>query len=184
MDIPTVTTARLLLRPFRTEDAEPLFHILGEEGVLRYFPSPDPPPLDRVERFVIRQLQHWEEHGFGWWAVEPRDEARLIGWNGLQYLPETDEVEVAFLLSRPYWGRGLAAEGARAGLHFGFAQLGIEQIVAIVHRENRASQRVIEKLGMTMAGPAIYFGIEVYRYVIEASEFRDSNFAPPTCETS
>ena len=70
MNIPTLTTPRLTLRPFTEADAEPLHRILNEDGILRYFPRPDPPDLARVERLVAGQLRHWEEHGLGWWAVE------------------------------------------------------------------------------------------------------------------
>lgn len=172
MPIPTMTTPRLTLRPFSEEDAPALQRILGVEGVLRYFPSPDPPTLERVQRFIAGQLKQWQEHGLGWWAVEPRAEKRLIGWNGLQYLPETGETEVGFLLDKAYWGQGLATEGARVGLLFGFDTLKLEQIIALVHPENEASQRVIAKLGMPLVERTQYFGMDVYRYVLSASAFR------------
>ncbi|MDQ7780595.1 MAG: GNAT family N-acetyltransferase [Planctomycetota bacterium] len=166
MKIPTITTRRLVLRPFTERDVGPLHRILCEEGVLRYFPNPNPPARDAVERFVVDQLRRWWQDGFGWWAVTPRSRRALIGWNGLQFLPETNEVEVGFLLSREFWGRGLALEGALAGLKYGFDTLGLESIIALVHPENRASRRVIEKLGMSFVDRARYFGMEVDRYRI------------------
>jgi RimJ/RimL family protein N-acetyltransferase len=171
MDVPTFTTERLVLRPFTEQDAGPLYEILAQEDVLRYFPNPGRMPRDRVERFVAHQIRHWEDHGFGWWAVEPRDKSELIGWNGLQYLPDTDEIEIGYLLAKGYWGRGLATEGARPGLRFGFETLGLEHIVAVVHPENVASQRVLEKLGMTFTNEADYFGMHVYRYEIDAAAY-------------
>jgi ribosomal-protein-alanine N-acetyltransferase len=144
---------------------------MGERDVLRYFPRTDPPPRDRVQKVVSGQLKHWDEHGYGWWAVEPRPERRFIGWCGLQYLPETDEVEVAYLLARAFWGKGLATEGAMASLQYGFEQHQLDTIVAIVHPENIASRRVIEKLGMSFTGGAHYFGMDVYRYVLDRSSF-------------
>lgn len=163
--IPTLTTTRLTLRPFTAADVEPLHLILQQERILRYFPRPDPPNRARVERLVAEQLQQWAEHGLGWWAVELRATGELLGWNGLQYLPETDEVEVGYLLSRPHWGQGLATEGATAALRFGFETLGLSRIVGIVHPENAASQRVLEKTGLTRINEADYFGMHVYRYV-------------------
>ena len=77
MNIPTLTTSRLTLRPFTEADAEPLHRILNEDGILRYFPRPDPPDLARVERLIAGQLRHWEEHGLGWWAVELRSTSEL-----------------------------------------------------------------------------------------------------------
>lgn len=171
MTIPTLRTRRLRLRPFEEADSERLHRILGEEGILRYFPNPEPPPLERVERLVAHQLEHWEEHRLGWWAVEPIEDPELIGWVGLQFLPETGETEVAYLLSKAYWGQGLATEGARASLQFGFEKLGLETIIALVHPENWASIRVIEKLAMRFVDQANYFGMDLYRYSLDVSSW-------------
>ena len=171
MHIPTVKTDRLILRPFTEHDAEELHRILAQEGVLRYFPNTEPPPLDRVQKFIAAQLEHWDEHGFGWWAVEQKPGKEIIGWNGLQYLTDTEEVEIGFLLSKPTWGQGFATEGAREGLKYGFETLGLERIVGIVHPENISSQGVLEKLGLTFKNEAEYFGMEVYRYVIDAASY-------------
>jgi RimJ/RimL family protein N-acetyltransferase/GNAT superfamily N-acetyltransferase len=165
MNIPTLTTSRLTLRPFTEADAEPLHRILNEDGILRYFPRPDPPDLTRVQRLIAGQLRYWEEHGLGWWAVELRDTGELLGWNGLQYLPDTEEVEVGYLLSRRHWGQGLATEGAQASLRFGLETLRLGSIVGIVHPENIASQRVLAKAGLTFINEADYFGMHVCRYV-------------------
>ena len=171
MVIPTLTTSRLILRPFIEADAEPLHRILNEDGILRYFPRPDPPDMARVQRIIAGQLRHWEEHGLGWWAVELRSTgelratSELLGWSGLQYLPETKEVEVGYLLSQRHWGQGLATEGAQAALRFGVETLGLGGIIGIAHPENIASQRVLEKAGLTFINEADYFGMHVCRYV-------------------
>ena len=167
MNVPTFETDRLRLRPFTLEDSSGLHKILSVEGVLRYYPSSDPPDLERVQRLITRQLDHWEEHGFGWWAVEDITNKQLIGWSGLQYLPETDEIEIGYLLARPYWGKGLATEGARIGIEFGFKQLEIPTIIGIVHPENLASQRVLEKIGLVFQEEAEYFGMRCYKYLVE-----------------
>lgn len=171
MRIPTVTTDRLVLRPFREEDAPALHRIYCEKGVLRYFPKTDPRTLNQVQEQVAGQLKHWEKHGYGWWAVEPRSKSEFIGWSGLQHLPDTGETEVAGLLAREYWGQGLAVEGAREGLRYGFENLDLKTIVGIVHPENSASRRVLEKLGMSYSNDAEYFGMKVCRYIIEASSY-------------
>ncbi len=167
MEIPTITTPRLLLRGFTEADAEHLHHILQGKDVLRYFPNPTPPSGESVEKLIAGQLRHWQEHGFGWWAVQSRADGALLGWCGLGFLPETQEVEVAYLLGRPYWGQGLATEAARASLAYGFEKIKLERIVAIVHPENIASQRVAEKIGLTFVDENHYFGMDCYRYAIE-----------------
>jgi RimJ/RimL family protein N-acetyltransferase len=171
MRIPTITTSRLVLRAFTAGDVEPLHHILGGRDVLRYFPNTDPPSRDKVQRLISGHLRHWEERGYGWWAVEPRSKNELIGWSGLTFLPETEEVEVAYLLGQAFWGKGLATEAARACVQYGFENVGLESIVGIVHPENIASQRVIEKLGMSFVDQSTYFGMECYRYSMDRSSF-------------
>jgi ribosomal-protein-alanine N-acetyltransferase len=166
MGIPTIKTERLNLRPFTLQDAEPLRQILCVPGVLEYFPSSDPPDLERVQKLVQKQIDHWREHDFGWWAVETIEEGELIGWSGLQYLPETDEIEIGYLLSKPYWGEGLATESAIAGLDYGFRTLEIQEIVGIVHPENITSQRVLQKIGLEYQEEAEYFGMACYKYLM------------------
>ena len=112
-------------------------------------------------------LKHWEEYGYGLWAVDSGADGQLIGRCGLQYLPETDEVEVDFILGPKYWGQGLATEAALASLQYGFENLNLDIIVGIVHIENAASQRVLEKIGMRIAEAKSYFGMACYRYAIE-----------------
>lgn len=173
MDIPTIETARLTLRPFNLDDSKPLYQILSVPNVLRYFPSSDPPDLDRVEKLIERRIKHWQDYGYGWWAVVPHTEQQLIGWSGLQYLPDTDEIEIGYLLSKPYWGKGLATESAIAGLAFGFDRLGLREIIGIVHPENIASQGVLKKIGMQFVKQAHYFGMDCYQYKINSKEKLD-----------
>ena len=94
MDTPSLRTSRLLLRPWSPDDAEALFEILQEKDVLRYLPNTNPPPLEKVEKYIKRQLTHWQEGGYGHWAVVSQENGLLLGWNGLEYLPKS---------TRPKW---------------------------------------------------------------------------------
>lgn len=175
MTTPTLTTQRLTLRPFTADDVEAMYHILNQEGVLRYFPPTDPPGRDRVERMILRLMSHWDERGYGLWAVTSRGDGTLLGRCGLQYLPDTKEVEVDFILGRPYWGQGYATEAGRASLGFGFEELDLEHIVGVAHVENRASQRVLEKLGMHLVECKPLFGIDCCLYRIDRTTYRGAD---------
>jgi ribosomal-protein-alanine N-acetyltransferase len=166
LDTPKFITSRLNLRPFNLDDVDPLFQILGVPGVLLYFPNPDPPEKDRVQKLIEGQINHWHDHGYGWWAVELKSDQKLIGWSGLQYLPDTDEIEIGYLLAKSHWGKGLATESALVGLDFGFNELGLTEIVGIVHPENIPSQRVLEKIGLQFVQEAKYFGMDCFKYSI------------------
>ena len=164
--IPTFSTDRLILRPLSEADAPALLELLGTGDVLRYFPNPAPPDRARVDRIISHHLNMWADLGRGWWALELRAQPGLIGCAGLEFLPETGETEVAYLLGRAYWGQGLATEAARAALNYGFETLGLTSIVGLVHPENRASSHVLEKLGLTFVDRSSYFGLEMNRYRI------------------
>lgn len=170
MSTPTIATSRLILRPFTSEDTDALHQILSVPGVLIYFPSPDPPERDRVEKLIERQIKHWEDFGYGWWAVERLADKKLLGWSGLQYLPETNEIEIGYLLGKPFWGTGLATESAQEGISYGFESLGLQEIVGIVHPENLGSQRVLEKIGLHFIREAEYFGMACYLYKTNSAE--------------
>ena len=166
---PILRTERLTLRPFLPEDALVLHRIYQAEGVLRYFPNPVSPPLEKMERFVLLQEAHWEKYGYGNWGILPEGLEQIIGWVGLQYLPELDETEVGFLLDTPFWGKGYATEAARASVKFGFENFGFNHIIALVHPENLASRRVIEKCGMEFQETISLWGISLDRFLVDKS---------------
>jgi RimJ/RimL family protein N-acetyltransferase len=163
----TIQTERLILRQLQALDAITLHRIYQSDGVLQYFPNPHPPALEKVERFIAGQQAHWEKHGFGDWGILLAGDDQIIGWAGLQYLPELDETEVGFLLDRPYWGMGYATEAAQASLSFGFKYFDLDHIIALVHPGNLASRRVIEKNGMDYVESVQLWGIELMRYLLK-----------------
>jgi ribosomal-protein-alanine N-acetyltransferase len=163
---PTLTTPRLALRPFTQEDIEPLHVIMSAPDVMRYFPRTDSPDLERTQRMIAHQIDEWATRGYGWWAVTWAADGALLGWCGLQYLPDTDETEVGYLLGQPWWGRGLATEAARASVAYGFERFGFAEIIGITHPENLASQRVLQKCGMTFTAATNYFGMDCFRFSV------------------
>jgi ribosomal-protein-alanine N-acetyltransferase len=148
MPSPFLRTSRLVLRPWRDDDLEPLAAMSADPEVMRHFPS----VLDRdaSAALLARLRAHFDEHGFGFWAAET--EAGFVGCIGLLRVtfvaPFSPCVEVGWRLARHVWGLGLATEGAAAALRFGFDVLGEREIVSFAVPANRASQRVMERLGM------------------------------------
>lgn len=143
-------TERLILRPWRDEDLEPFAAMNADPEVMRYFQS----TLDRPAsaRLIDRIREHFAQHGFGPWAIEIPEVAPFIGFTGL-LVPDFDAfftpcVEVLWRVAREHWGRGYAPEAAREAMRYGFEQAGLEEIVSYSVEGNRASRRVMEKLGM------------------------------------
>ncbi|WP_420629516.1 GNAT family N-acetyltransferase [Candidatus Leptofilum sp.] len=171
MKIPTLETDNLRLRPFSIIDTTAMHQIFNTKNVLKYFPGPRTLTVAQVQRSINRLLDHWQVKGYGLWALESRATGELVGRCGLQHITETDEVEIDFIVSPKFWGRGFATEAGQASLQYGFETLNQSLIVGIVHPENIASQRVLTKLGMQFAEETQYFGMAVQRFVKTHPEF-------------
>ena len=166
-----VETPRLLLRPFIPTDARDLCELMIPEDVRKYLPTSVPYNLIRAEKYITAQVQHWKTYCCGWWAAERKDAPGLVGWGGLQFLPDTGETEVGYVIGRPSWGQGYATELAGAALAYGFNHLGLSEIIGLTHPENIASQRVLENVGLRYCGLQEYFGMPSSTYRVTREEF-------------
>lgn len=140
------------------------------------------PTLSRAESdaAVARVEAHFEERGFGFWAVEIPGVTRFAGFIGL-LVPRfeahfTPCVEVGWRLATDFWGHGYATEGARAALAFGFESLKLQEIVSYTVPANRRSRQVMERLGMArnpaddFDHPALPAGHALRRHVLYRSQ--------------
>jgi len=166
MNIPTIETAHISLRPWGPADADAWYAVLQEPDLLKYFPDPKAPSRRMADRYIEHHLEHWQAFGYGHWVVVTRDERRVVGWTGLEYLPELEQTELAYLLSRSVWGHGYATEAARAAVRFAFEAVRLDELIALVHPENAASIRVAEKCGMCLLDRVTLWGLEMGRYRI------------------
>jgi ribosomal-protein-alanine N-acetyltransferase/3-dehydroquinate dehydratase/shikimate dehydrogenase len=152
----TLTTARLLLRPWRASDREPFQHLNADPCVMEYFPSTLTP--EETDAAIARIESHFVRHGFGLFAAELIEEKKFIGYVGLSVpsfnAPFMPAVEIGWRLAFDYWRRGLATEGARAVLNHAFETIGLESVVSFTVPANTRSRRVMEKLGMVHDPPA------------------------------
>jgi RimJ/RimL family protein N-acetyltransferase len=163
----TLTTEHLILRQFNKDDTQALFKIVQEPDIFRYFPTKTPWPMEKVESAIAHQLNSWRLVGYGQWAVTLKESGQFMGWCGLESLSDTNETEVGYLLSQEYWGMGYATEAARESVKFGLETTGLKEIIGLTDPENTASQRVLEKCGMTFTRRQVYFGMEMFRYAIQ-----------------
>lgn len=165
--IVSLATARLVLRPFTPGDREALFTILQEPDILQYFPTKTAWSLEKTGRYIEHQLEHWAKFGYGHWAATLAESDRFMGWCGLEYLPDTNETEVGYLLSGEFWGKGYATEAASASVRFGTETAGLKEIIGLTDPLNAASQRVLEKSGLKFTRRQAYFGMEMFRFAIQ-----------------
>jgi len=143
-------TSRLTLREFHPEDVDALSLILSDPETMRFYVK----PFDRrgTEEWITRNRQRYTKDGHGLWAMILKASGELIGDCGLtvQDVEGANEIEIGYHVRRDHWGQGFATEAARACRDYGFAHLGVSQLVSIIRPENLASRRVAEKNGMVI----------------------------------
>jgi RimJ/RimL family protein N-acetyltransferase len=143
-------TERLLMRRWRASDREPFAAINADEHVMELMPG----TLKRAESdaYLDSIEQHFDEHGFGLWALQLRDGGELIGLTGLNMVAFdahfTPAVEIGWRLAHSAWGHGYASEAARIALRVGFEQACLAEIVSMTSELNTRSQAVMEQIGM------------------------------------
>jgi RimJ/RimL family protein N-acetyltransferase len=160
-------TPRLLIREFVEDDAADFFAFNSDPRVMRYTGEPPSTSVDQV-RQQIRDYPDYRKHGFGRWAVVFKPDGLIVGFNGLKYLDELQEVDLGYRFRSDYWGRGIATESSEAVLDYGFRELGLKRIIALVLPDNAASIHVLEKLGMSFEGMVNYCDDHAQRWVIES----------------
>ncbi|NNF36741.1 MAG: GNAT family N-acetyltransferase [Saprospiraceae bacterium] len=103
--------------------------------------------MEETERRIIEDvLGDYKKYGYGRLAVVLKSEKKFIGFTGLKYLDDMDEVDLGYRFISKYWGQGFATESARASVKMGFETLGLNRIIAMVLQDNLGSIRVLEKL--------------------------------------
>lgn len=160
-----LVTERLRLAPIASSHADAWYRtIWSDPDVTRYLPPRQPIPRDQVDQRIARAASHWDRHGFGIWVVEEVSSGDVLGHTGLLVVNEPPAVELVYALGRHAWGRGVATEAAASVVGHAFRDLSLKELVALVLPENRASIRVLEKLGFEQAGETARFGGQLLRY--------------------
>ncbi len=127
---------------------------------------------DATRSYLEAVIQHWEDHGFGFWIFYDKATGELVGRGGLRRLEieGTPEVEVAYAVVSDRWGQGLATEMAEAAVAVAFGKLKLASVVAFTFSSNKASRRVMEKVGFSYERDIVYADLPhvLYRLTAEA----------------
>lgn len=129
-------------------------------------------PLDRAaaEERLRRNDVEWGERGHGLLAVLDRDNGAFLGRCGLKHWPQFDETEVGWALRRDAWGRGYATEAGLACIRWGFAELDVPYLTAMIDPANVRSVRVAERLRLTPLRHDVLLGDPVVVYSLDRSD--------------
>ena len=152
-ELPTLETARLVLRPFAKADIDEVARLAGAREVARYtLHIPHPYQRHMAESWIASHRERYDEGVALTLAVTERQGRSLVGAMGLSVDAGNLTGELGYWIGVPYWGRGYATEAAQAVLAHGFGPLGLERIHACHLAPNLASGRVMQKLGMVQEG--------------------------------
>ena len=157
-------TPRLYLRQFTETDAPLVRQLNAEPRVLQYIPEPAPESDEQARQIIVDIILPQYKKNLGRWAVHTKDNNEFIGWCGLKWLKEVDEIDLGFRFKPSAWGKGYATEAAQHTLNYGLQQLQLKKIAAHAHIDNIASQKVLEKIGMQYVGEGVEDGILLKGY--------------------
>jgi [ribosomal protein S5]-alanine N-acetyltransferase len=160
-------TDRLCLWEFVEEDAQAFFELNSNPDVVRFTGDG---PLTSVEEarkgLRERPINDYRTHGFGRWAVVHKQSDKIIGFAGLKYLDDLQEVDLGYRLLPEYWGQGLTTEASIACVQYGLTTLKLPRILGLVDPANVASVRVLEKSGLTFDTMIEYRSQQVAMYSV------------------
>jgi RimJ/RimL family protein N-acetyltransferase len=165
-------TERLRMRLFTAADFERMCEITSDPEVMRHIGYGH--PLTREETLINLNtiMNAFRRRGYGRWALERRDTGLLVGYCGLSSGNPEVGVELAYMLAREEWGKGLALEAARASLRYGFETLGLDSVAGLTFHANRRSRLVLERLGLRFVRDAYYYDFACVHYLIERRDWR------------
>jgi len=182
LSIPEIETTRLRLRSFMPDDLDDFASICSDREVMKHIGTGEPISRKEAELHMSGYVKYWAKQGLGRFAVTHKEHGELIGYCGFRLFRYpglrlfANTPEIVFLRKKTSWGRGLAAEAARACLRYGFEQKKYPRVVAITRGENTASQRALERIGMKQGKNVHYMEFDCAVYSILLEEFQPGDF--------
>lgn len=170
----TLHTARLRLEPLRDDHFDGLFAINSRPEVM-HFINGRPETQAETWTMIERVKERWVEFGFSWWAFVHAETVRMAGAGCIQHLQRdiTQPLEIGWRLHPDFWRQGLASEAAACMAAFAFDALQADDLVAVRVAENRASGRVMDRLGMRFRGTGHWYGRPGVMHGITAVQWRE-----------
>ncbi len=138
----------MFLREFSLLDAPHFYNLNQDHDVVKFSGDTSFISIHAAEVF-LKNYDHYQKYTFGRWAVIRKSDSEFLGWCGLKFSPELDEVDIGFRFHKRFWNQGYATEAARECIDYGFRKFNIKLIVGRAMKENLSSIRVLEKSGLT-----------------------------------
>jgi RimJ/RimL family protein N-acetyltransferase len=178
--MPTVfESARLIARHCEVSDAQAMVDLFGHPDVAKYLPGPRMDSLEHAHRIIGRNLERYARSNgtLGGFMVVEKASGAVVGSTLLKHMPDahmipTEDIEVGWHMMPECWGRGYASEIGRACITYGFRQLALPEIHAVVDPENERSLRVARRIGLEHRGRTDrYYGMNAEWFALERTRF-------------
>ena len=139
---------RLYVRRYTFDDIDMFYALNGDPELMQHIR-----PImnyEQSKRFLEENIQFYETNPTsGRWALVNKSDHHVVGSLSLLPLANTGDLHIGYVLLKPYWGMGLAAEIVRAGIEYAFHELQLKTLTAVTYAENEASQKVLLKNGFS-----------------------------------
>ena len=159
------------MRQFEDADVDAIAALRGDALFMRFIKPVE--SRGETASWIKMVSRYWDTDNFGFWAVILKETGAVIGWSGTWVLRETKEPEIGFAVASRFWGKGIGTEAAAFALKYTFENRRAERAVALTMRENAASRRVMEKLGMRFEDEKYFksYGLTLARYAITKNDY-------------
>jgi [ribosomal protein S5]-alanine N-acetyltransferase len=179
---PVIETERLVLRQITRDDAEDIFKYLSDENVMKYYGLEPFKSTDEALKEIEWYQSTFEENSGIRWGITIKGQGKVIGSCGfLNMVQQHHRSEIGFELSEDFWGQGIASEALAAVIMFGFEQLNLQRIQALIEPPNVPSQKLVEKNGFIKEGLLRNFEFtggkfdDLYMYSLLKQDFETSS---------
>ncbi len=166
-------SSRLVLRKFVQSDFDSLSRMHEDPEVMHFWPRPY--TREETQVFLERMWERYERDGYGLYAAVLQESGEVVGRIGYlrQEVDDRPDLEIGYMLAREQWGKGLAAEAARALRDHAFSLMDVDRIISLIRPDNVRSRRVAESNGMRVLKEVQHASLFHLMYAITADEWRN-----------
>ena len=148
-----IETERLILRDLYKEDAQGIYELDSDPEVHNFLGKKPITSLDEAVEIIEFINLQYQENGIGRWAVIDKESKNFIGWSGFKFITtpingRINYYDLGYRFIRKFWGKGFASESAKACLNYGFNKMNQKEFFAMADKNNLASNKILEKIGM------------------------------------
>ena len=159
-----IETERLIIREILPTDIDGMFELDADPEVHRYLWNKPSTTKAQILDTINYIRQQYQDHGIGRWAIIDKKTNEFMGWTGLKFVTDTvngqqNFYDLGYRLIRRYWGQGIASESALASRDYAFNVLNVNTLYASANCDNKASNAILQKVGMQFIETFYYDGM-------------------------